>query len=132
MMLLLMRIGTMRQCAPPLPALQLLGRTRRLRARPRPSQETPFAMIAASEIFSMEMSKTEALTQVDLGLEHVLRHGTGAGSCAVWLLPPDGCQTCCFPAPASPRLLPFPSMQAFRKAIGVKIKEDSEVRVKAG
>ncbi len=26
--------------------------------------ETPFAMIAASEIFSMEMSKTEALTQV--------------------------------------------------------------------
>lgn len=27
-------------------------------------QETPFAMIAASEIFSMEMSKTEALTQV--------------------------------------------------------------------
>ena len=42
-------------------------------------EETPFAMIAASEIFSMEMSKTEALTQ------------------------------------------------AFRKAIGVKIKEDSEV-----
>ena len=27
-------------------------------------EETPFAMIAASEIFSMEMSKTEALTQV--------------------------------------------------------------------
>lgn len=26
--------------------------------------ETPFAMIAASEIFSMEMSRTEALTQV--------------------------------------------------------------------
>eukprot|EP00887_Chlorella_sp_A99_P002364 scaffold10.g2364.t1 len=42
-------------------------------------EETPFAMIAASEIFSMEMSKTEALTQ------------------------------------------------AFRKAIGVRIREDSEV-----
>ncbi|KAL6778886.1 RVB2 [Auxenochlorella protothecoides x Auxenochlorella symbiontica] len=41
--------------------------------------ETPFAMIAASEIFSMEMSKTEALTQ------------------------------------------------AFRKAIGVRIKEESEL-----
>ncbi|QCD78075.1 ruvB-like 2 [Vigna unguiculata] len=41
--------------------------------------ETPFAMIAASEIFSLEMSKTEALTQ------------------------------------------------AFRKAIGVRIKEETEV-----
>ncbi|KAK7333293.1 hypothetical protein VNO80_30059 [Phaseolus coccineus] len=41
--------------------------------------ETPFAMIAASEIFSLEMSKTEALTQ------------------------------------------------SFRKAIGVRIKEDTEV-----
>ncbi|KAG4923714.1 hypothetical protein JHK87_049254 [Glycine soja] len=41
--------------------------------------ETPFAMIAASEIFSLEMSKTEALTQ------------------------------------------------AFRKAIGVRIKEEAEV-----
>jgi TIP49 P-loop domain len=27
-------------------------------------EETPFAMMAASEIFSLEMSKTEALTQV--------------------------------------------------------------------
>lgn len=42
-------------------------------------EETPFAMLAASEIFSMEMSKTEALTQ------------------------------------------------AFRKAIGVKIREEAEV-----
>lgn len=41
--------------------------------------ETPFAMLAGSELFSLEMSKTEAL------------------------------------------------MQAFRKAIGVRIKEDSEV-----
>lgn len=30
------------------------------------SEETPFAMMAASEIFSLEMSKTEALTQVSL------------------------------------------------------------------
>lgn len=42
-------------------------------------EDTPFATMAASEIFSMEMSKTEALTQ------------------------------------------------AFRKAIGVKIKEESEI-----
>ncbi|KAJ7529827.1 hypothetical protein O6H91_15G068300 [Diphasiastrum complanatum] len=42
-------------------------------------QETPFAMMAGSEIFSLEMSKTEALTQ------------------------------------------------AFRKAIGVRIKEESEI-----
>ena len=28
--------------------------------------ETPFAMMAASEIFSLEMSKTEAITQVGL------------------------------------------------------------------
>ena len=28
------------------------------------SEETPFAMMAASEIFSLEMSKTEALNQV--------------------------------------------------------------------
>ena len=28
------------------------------------SEETPFAKMAASEIFSLEMSKTEALTQV--------------------------------------------------------------------
>jgi hypothetical protein len=34
------------------PPLQALG------------EETPFAMMAASEIFSLEMSKTEALTQV--------------------------------------------------------------------
>lgn len=30
-------------------------------------EETPFAMMAASEIFSLEMSKTEALTQVRMG-----------------------------------------------------------------
>jgi AAA+ superfamily predicted ATPase len=29
-------------------------------------EETPFAMMAGSEIFSLEMSKTEALTQVQL------------------------------------------------------------------
>lgn len=29
-------------------------------------EETPFAMMAASEIFSLEMSKTEALTQVSI------------------------------------------------------------------
>ena len=35
-------------------------------------ESTPFAMMAASEIFSLEMSKTEALTQVCMhaGLSH--------------------------------------------------------------
>lgn len=33
-------------------------------------EETPFAMMAASEIFSLEMSKTEALTQVGQQLLH--------------------------------------------------------------
>lgn len=41
--------------SPPTPTTQALG------------EETPFAMMAASEIFSLEMSKTEALTQVRLG-----------------------------------------------------------------
>jgi len=35
------------------------------------SEETPFAMMAASEIFSLEMSKTEALNQVMLPI-HIL------------------------------------------------------------
>ena len=39
-------------------------------------QETPFAMIAASEIFSMEMSKTEALTQVRLWFVVLLSFGS--------------------------------------------------------
>jgi hypothetical protein len=42
-------------------------------------EETPFAMMAASEIFSLEMSKTEALTQVSCALlVHVV-------SARVWL-----------------------------------------------
>lgn len=36
-------------------------------------EETPFAMMAASEIFSLEMSKTEALTQARLVLNW--KHG---------------------------------------------------------
>ncbi len=42
--------------------------------------ETPFAMIAASEIFSMEMSKTEALTQAfrkAIGVRWVLARAGG-------------------------------------------------------
>lgn len=44
--------------------------------------ETPFAMIAASEIFSMEMSKTEALTQAfrkAIGVRWVLARAGGCG-----------------------------------------------------
>lgn len=40
-------------------------------------EETPFAMMTASEIFSLEMSKTEALTQVRT---FGLRHGYSAPS----------------------------------------------------
>lgn len=39
-------------------------------------EETPFAMMAASEIFSLEMSKTEALTQV-----RMLTHHDNAQAC---------------------------------------------------
>lgn len=39
-------------------------------------EETPFAMMAASEIFSLEMSKTEALTQV----RHILH------ASSMWML----------------------------------------------
>ena len=35
-------------------------------------EETPFAMMAASEIFSLEMSKTEALTQVHTLQDHLM------------------------------------------------------------
>lgn len=38
-------------------------------------EETPFAMMAASEIFSLEMSKTEALTQVNPSTAHRVRRG---------------------------------------------------------
>jgi RuvB-like protein 2 len=37
-------------------------------------EETPFAMLASSEIFSMEMSKTEALTQVFVSTVDVDTH----------------------------------------------------------
>lgn len=39
-------------------------------------EETPFTMLAGSEIFSLEMSKTEALTQAfrkSIGKEYLLR-----------------------------------------------------------
>ena len=50
-------------------------------------EETPFAMMAASEIFSLEMSKTEALTQVgDQGVKH--SSIGGKGGCQ----PPSGFQ----------------------------------------
>lgn len=38
-------------------------------------EETPFAMMAASEIFSLEMSKTEALTQAGHALSMLHRTG---------------------------------------------------------
>ncbi len=41
--------------------------------------ETPFAMMAASEIFSLEMSKTEALTQVCS-----LAHAPTADACGLF------------------------------------------------
>ncbi len=42
-------------------------------------EETPFAMMTGSEIFSLEMSKTEALTQVCPGATEVLGVQPGEG-----------------------------------------------------
>jgi KaiC/GvpD/RAD55 family RecA-like ATPase len=43
-------------------------------------EETPFAMMAGSEIFSLEMSKTEALTQARSGLHLRISLHSQAGS----------------------------------------------------
>ena len=47
-------------------------------------EQTPFAMMAASEIFSLEMSKTEALTQVSANI-----YGTPPGGLLI-VLPQPG------------------------------------------
>ena len=41
-------------------------------------EETPFTMLAGSEIFSLEMSKTEALTQA---------FRKSIGKCRFWIIP---------------------------------------------
>lgn len=58
-------------------------------------EDTPFTMLAGSEIFSLEMSKTEALTQVGFVVFTVCVRGF--------------------------------SPQAFRKSIGVRIREEAEI-----
>lgn len=62
-------------------------------------EETPFAMMAASEIFSLEMSKTEALTQVNFVCQIVSSYNTCyAEQSSIWslLVPaPIGCTDCC-------------------------------------
>ncbi len=50
-------------------------------------EETPFAMMAASEIFSLEMSKTEALTQVMAAYE-MQANGQHACRSHVWCCSP--------------------------------------------
>lgn len=98
-------------------------------------QETPFAMIAASEIFSMEMSKTEALTQVGARLVKprtcpLALATSPSGSLpskAPLPTPPSAPSTQqCFCPACCPALRPT-CPQAFRKAIGVKIKEETEL-----
>jgi hypothetical protein len=130
--------------------------------------ETPFAMIAASEIFSMEMSKTEALTQVGAALGGCwprwvpAQMGAGPGGCRPrWVLAQVGCcagrhacgaetvverrgscMSCTmyvgmWVKPTSSATCPTHAptracntsarLQAFRKAIGVRIKEHSEL-----
>lgn len=44
-------------------------------------EQTPFAMMAASEIFSLEMSKTEALTQVPPPPSSPSSHGSSYIAC---------------------------------------------------
>lgn len=74
-------------------------------------EETPFAMMNASEIFSLEMSKTEALTQVGV-------------VCVVFVVL---CLMCCaFPRLCTTTIIAWVH-QAFRKAIGVRIKEETQV-----
>ena len=71
--------------------------------------ETPFAMMAASEIFSLEMSKTEALSQVKQHTDIVMEV-TSPTSFDVKIS--CGCGM---------------GVKAFRKAIGVRIKEETEI-----
>lgn len=47
-------------------------------------EETPFAMMAASEIFSLEMSKTEALTQARARMHAPARMGMHGGAHERW------------------------------------------------
>ena len=99
------------------------------------SEETPFAMMAASEIFSLEMSKTEALTQVFQPHSHtqacltrhlhgLLHQSLGARAEAILRKLPQSyiCKGCCGVTDMSKY-----SPQAFRKAIGVRIKEETEL-----
>ncbi len=79
-------------------------------------EETPFAMMAASEIFSLEMSKTEALTQVVIACTqwyHSFRKPLLVSHAAA-----------CSKLTTS---LFCVNLQAFRKAIGVRIKEETEI-----
>lgn len=78
-------------------------------------------MIAASEIFSMEMSKTEALTQVGAGFWDACG---GSWGCV------QPCCCCCPPVLLAKHYKTYLAvnwLQAFRKAIGVKIKEETEL-----
>jgi RuvB-like protein 2 len=75
-------------------------------------EETPFAMMAASEIFSLEMSKTEALTQVRVQI-HAFHFCSARREASAICRCSDS---------KSVALL-----QAFRKAIGVRIKEETEI-----
>lgn len=123
-------------------------------------EETPFAMMAGSEIFSLEMSKTEALTQVQLLIASSGSHHQPAffnlQSNLNTLIHQDvevSILTCtCVLLSSLSRMPPqmrevihddprtwyycfcdsyhgfFPCLwQAFRKAIGVRIKEETEL-----
>lgn len=79
-------------------------------------EATPFAMMAASEIFSLEMSKTEALTQVKSILNLSTKLFTQSACCVAIL-----CIHSRLPRSCSGL------RQAFRKAIGVRIKEETEI-----
>lgn len=81
-------------------------------------EETPFAMMAASEIFSLEMSKTEALTQVWSRFHDEPRCQRSACLAPGYYLPPSGIE---WPD------LSTRNGQALRKAIGVRIKEETEI-----
>jgi RuvB-like protein 2 len=83
-------------------------------------EETPFAMMASSEIFSLEMSKTEALTQAS----HIEADLPCCTSLMCWSQ--HGAPSLGFTLSYSDRAH-HSGLQAFRKAIGVRIKEETEI-----
>lgn len=84
-------------------------------------EDVPFTMLAASEIYSLEMSKTEALTQVRLRMTEC---GCGEQQTARQRMLRNAGKAFTR-SPARPHTRTH--TQAFRRSIGVRIKEETEM-----